>query len=257
MIEDPVSVEQSSGFRYSIDAVRAAMKRHRSNDSRRHAEGIITAPRIRVELDGKVVESRDFVYRSGPNLCYVVTPDTSRDETLRVFTNPDGAAEYVADTFTRLAQNSYDTATKVDSRVRSRGNRPAADGSELATTSQALTKGYHGLVGGYVDLYEHVGFTGAKWYFDVGWGTIRDFRKVYPTLWWHTNIDNKVSSVDVNIAYADGNIRENAYVILFEEPNLRGSQLWLWSGAAQIGPGMYDDLGVYGWNDVASSMRYY
>ena len=65
--------------------------------------------------------------------------------------------------------------------------------------------------------------------------------------------------MDTNVAYIDGNIPHIPYIILFEHIELKGQQLWLYNSIANgaEAPGLYPDLGVFGWNDVASSMRYY
>jgi len=203
-------------------------------------------PKMAVTLDDKKADPRDIAHHPFPHLIYVVTPETMDDETLRVYIRAEAAMEYIKDVQARHRKAEQPSENKV---LRS----PSA----LSTMSQGLTQGYYGTVGGYVTLHEHVNYGGAAWTFWADWGTIRDFRSVFCFLWWCQNIDNQVSSVDVNIDYIDPAIPQMAYVILFANPNLGGAQLWLWSGSAPGGPGLYPDLGIYGWNDVASSMRYF
>lgn len=120
-----------------------------------------------------------------------------------------------------------------------------------------MTMGLFGEVGGYVNLHEHVNFGGAQWTFWADWGTIRDFTRVYCWLWFCTNINDRVSSVDVNINYKDGTIPQQAFVVLFQDVQLGGASINLHSTTVTpAGPGMFDDLGLFGFNDLASSMRY-
>lgn len=204
--------------------------------SRRKKLGEIAPPAMSVLLDGKSVEPRQLVWHPCPTLQYVVTPDTMAEDTLRVFTQPAAAAEYVQDVQQRYAREK---------------GVPRAVASAPGGRRLRATQGYHGPVGGYIELFEHIDYGGSRWTFWADWGTQRDFRRVY----W--NINDRVSSADCYVDYIDGNVPYDAFVILFEHINLGGNQLWLWSGAAPGGPGKYPDLGSYGWNDLASSLRYY
>ena len=97
---------------------------------------------------------------------------------------------------------------------------------------------------------------GWGWTFLASWGSIYDFRYVFPP--FTTNINDRASSVNaINIYYADPSIPYFPYVILFEHINKGGAQLWLHPRGVPQGIGFHPRLSDFGWNDVASSMRYY
>jgi hypothetical protein len=230
-----------------VDELRARLGRMTMEQmSRRVPRGVRQPPQMAVTLDDKKAEPRDIAVHPFPNLIYVVTPDTMEENRLRVYVRPEAAMEYIKDVQARYKKPDEPTRTKV---LRS--------SSDLSSTSQALTQGYYGAVGGYITLHEHGDYAGAAWTFWADWGTIRDFRRVFCFLWWCQNINDRASSADVNVDYIDPAIPQMAYAILFENINLGGAQLWLWSGSAPGGPGLYPNLGIYGWNDVASSLRYF
>lgn len=230
-----------------VDELRARLGRMTMEQAaRRGPRGERQPPQMAVTLDDKKCEPREIANHPFSNLIYVVTPDTLNGDTLRVYVHPEAAMEYIRDAQTRHKKSDSPARTKL-----------ARSSSEITSTTQPLTQGYYGAVGGYVSLHEHIDYAGAAWTFWADWGTIRDFRSVFCFLFWCQNINDLASSADVNVEYLDGSIPYLPYVILFENINLSGAQLWLWSGAAPGGPGLYPDLGIYGWNDVASSMRYY
>ena len=73
-----------------------------------------------------------------------------------------------------------------------------------------------------------------------------------------SSINDKISSVNAsNLRYVDPAVTQSPFVILFEHINRGGAQLWLHSRGGPEGVGYYRNLGVFGWNDMASSMRYY
>ncbi|WP_189049895.1 hypothetical protein [Micromonospora sonchi] len=218
----------------------------------------IQPPQLPVRLDGRKVEPRDLTRHAAEPLRYVVSPDTFRDDELQVFRRAEAANEYVADVQRRFprtdaASRTLSAPTRTEGPTLTEGPKPNGDVGVMAT------KGYWGDVAGYVHLFEHSQYRGAKWDFRVDWGTQRDFRSVFCILWACSNISDKVSSVDTNVAYLDGNIPHIPYTILFEHIELKGQQLWLYNsiGNGAEAPGLYPDLGILGWNDVASSMRYY
>jgi hypothetical protein len=241
------AVTRNLAEKMPVDELRARLGRMTMEQAaRRSQRSERRPPQLATLLDDKKAEPREIATNPFPNLIYAVTPDTMSDNTLRVYTRPEAATEYLQDARRRFQKAEQPTR---ETTLRSP--------SESSVTRQALTQGYYGAVGGYVTLHEHVDYGGGAWTFWADWGTIRDFRSVFCFLWWCQNIDDRVSSADVNISYIDGTIPYLPYVILFENINLVGAQLWLWSGNAPGGPGLYPDLGIYGWNDVASSMRYY
>jgi hypothetical protein len=204
-------------------------------------------PQLPVLLDGRSVEPSDLAkYPSSP-LKYVVSPDTYKDGALRVFLRPEVADEYIADVRERFQRPQF-VAREV---------RPESEEVGRSATRIVPRRGYYGDVGGYVNLYEDINYGGSEWTFWARWGSQRDFRSVFCVLWWCSNISDRVSSVDTNISYLDGTIPHIPYTILFENINLGGQQLWLFNGMGTNGPGLYEDLGLFGWDDVASSMRYF
>jgi hypothetical protein len=131
---------------------------------------------------------------------------------------------------------------------------PDISDQEIGVESTALTAQV--TLGGYVNLHEHIDYGGATWAFYPSWGAIPDFRRVYPTLWWFTNINDRVSSIDVNVnADPPGTV---AWVILYRDINFGGDQLWTSSSYSYDdgGGGMRRNLVSIGWNDAASSLRY-
>ncbi|RKF24555.1 hypothetical protein [Micromonospora globbae] len=211
----------------------------------------IQPPQLPIRLDGRKVEPRNLARHAHEPLRYVVTPDTFRDGELQVFRRPEAANEYVADVQQRFTRASLGPRSRPAPPTQP-ARAPEAAGDY--TTNAGI--GYYGPVGGMVVLHEHWHYQGGKWQFNADWGSQRDFRSVFCFLWC-SNINDKVSSVDTNVSYIDGNIPYIPYTILFEHIELQGQQLWLYNGNGVDGPGLYPDLGVFGWNDVASSMRYY
>ena len=97
--------------------------------------------------------------------------------------------------------------------------------------------------GGYLDLYEHDWFGGCGWRFLESDFNIGDFTKYWGCgfLWWGwKNLNDITTSVD---CYTSG----RSVVVLAEHINLGGSWLWIPS------PSWITNLGIYGWNDIASS----
>lgn len=247
----------------TLDEARVALGRNAmARAARRQPPQELQPPQMPVLLDGKEVEPWDVAHHPAPVVQYVVSPDTYTEGVLQTFLRPEAAAEYIADVRERFQRERLN-APKFASSGALRDTNGSADAgkssqpSEIGTTRQALAPGYYGDVGGYVDLFEHVNYQGARWTFWADWGSQNDFRRVFCFLWWCTNMNDRVSSADLYINYLDPAIPYLPYVILFEHINKGGKQLWLWPGAAPDGPGLYNDLGLFGWNDIASSMRYY
>jgi hypothetical protein len=119
----------------------------------------------------------------------------------------------------------------------------------LVNESTQLSAGI--VLGGEVILYEDANRRGAAWKFYPSWGNIPDFTRVYPTLWWTTNINDRVSSIYTSIT---SNTSTPAWTILHEHINFEGSQFWI---EESYGLGFVEkDLDFWGWNDRASSMSY-
>lgn len=97
--------------------------------------------------------------------------------------------------------------------------------------------------GGYMDLYEDDSFGGCGWRFLERDFNIGNFTQYWGCgfLWWGwKNLNDTTTSVD---CYISG----NSVVVLAEHTYLGGSWLWI-PGRCWI-----PNLGVFGWNDVASS----
>jgi hypothetical protein len=126
----------------------------------------------------------------------------------------------------------------------------AKPGSRAAAAAERTT------LGGYVDLYEHKNFGGAKWTFWASWGPISNFTRVYPTLWWTSDINDLVSSMDANVnANPVGTV---AWSVLYEHIDFRGEQLWTSNREfypPDTGGGVRSYLGDI-WNDRASSLAH-
>lgn len=225
--------------------------------SRRKSSAELQPPRLPVLLDGRSVEPKHVAHHPAPVRYYITSPDTYREGVLHVFLRAEAAAEYLADVGQRSLKepNRPEAGPKPGpSRHTEEARLPAA--GTLRSRRAAPTQGYYGPVGGDVDLYEDIDFGGWAWTFLASWGSINDFRWVFPP--FYTNINDRVSSANViNIYYADPNVQELPYVILFEHINKGGAQLWLYPRGGPQGNGFYPNLGDFGWNDVASSMRYY
>ena len=220
---------------------------------RRHVE--LQPPSMSVMLDGKKVEPKQVAYHPSQSLNYIVSPVTYREGTLQVFARPEAAAEYLA-TVDRIMVDEPHLLKIPRDKDLGNDHRGVLRAAKLSVGRSALTAGYYGTVAGDVDLYEHDDFGGWGWTFLASWGSINDFRWVFPP--FYTNINDRVSAVNaINIYYADPNIPYLPYVILFEHINKGGAQLWLHPRGGPQGIGFYPRLGDLGWNDVASSMRYY
>jgi hypothetical protein len=94
---------------------------------------------------------------------------------------------------------------------------------------------------GSVVLYDNADFEWPRWFFTQSWGDIPNFTCVYPTLWWCTNINDRVRSIENNAL--------SNFTVFFEHVNFGGSQLW-------VTEGIVSDLSMIGWSDRISSMAY-
>jgi hypothetical protein len=190
-------------------------------------------PSINIMIDGVQTDPEKIKEFDGTPLYYVADDHTINDKVLNVFTSVNLKEKY----FSNIGQSTNNN-----------------NGIEMREHGPEL--------GGYVELSEHKDYGGARWFFDVRWGNIPKFSCVYPTLWWCTNINDKVSSVDTNVKKlhspfpghidpATGTVVPYPKTILYEHENYGGSQLTLINAV-----GLYPHLGNYGWNDRASSMSY-
>lgn len=190
-------------------------------------------PRRPIRLEGDRCQSRIVQRFDGHPLYWVLDKNALEGGEISVFTRPDTAKLF------------RDTLFMASEEILSNKN-------EISESGQVLTEGFMSggyFFGGYVDLYEHINYQGVRWTFWASWGNIPDFTKVFPTLWWTSNINDRVSSVDSNIkANPPGTL---PWTVLYEHINFEGSQLWIPNGL-----GLVDSLVDYGWNDIASSMSY-
>lgn len=189
-----------------------------------------------IRLNGERVAANQVQRFDGQPLYYVLDKDAHETGEVTIFTQARDAQQYAAVSFVDASptENTADVGV------------PLSGAPSLASVT----------LNGYVELFQHINYSGSAWTFYPSWGAIPDFSKVYPTLWWHTNIEDRVSSMDVNV-HADppGTV---AWVILYADRNFGGSQLWTSSHYSydDRGGGMRKDLGSIGWNDLASSLRY-
>jgi hypothetical protein len=179
---------------------------------------------VGVTLDGSKIDARRVALHPGP-LDFIV----GSDDGLHAFSAFEPFSEFVTATL-----DSVETSSRAVSPV---GQAAGGTGGTY----------------GNLKLYKDVNMRGAVWQFDAQWGAQLDFRHVFKVLWWDTNINDMVSSVDAG--GLNGLNQPSAFVCLCSDMNLAGSRLWCWSlHSGGRAPGYYEDLGKYGWNDVASSM---
>jgi hypothetical protein len=191
--------------------------------------------RHRILLDGESSPPSSVQRFDGQPLYYVLDRDARDGGKVKVFTRQEDLLEY-----TQAASMLPYGHAELNERI--------------GRSSQALTQDV--TFYGYVDLFEHIDYVGARWRFHPNWGAIPDFTRVYPTLWWSTNINDKVSSMDVNVkADPPGTI---AWVVLFDDINFGGNQLWTSDSESYDdgGGGLRRNFVNIGWNDIASSLAY-
>lgn len=189
-------------------------------------------PKRAIRLDGEIANPHVVQKFDGKPLYYVLDKTAFGGGEVSVFSTVEQAKQY-----RQLGEGSK----QAESSIKADGQAGLAPGT----------------TGGYVTLHEHIDYGGAAWTFWANWGSIPDFRKVFPVLWWTTNINDRVSSIDTNIvANPAGTI---VWTVLYQHINFQGSQLWISNADIQWfeeGPGLVRDLSIVGWNDVASSMSY-
>jgi hypothetical protein len=194
-------------------------------------------PRQMIRLDGDRCQPSIVQRFDGKPLYYILDRTAFESGEVSVFTRPEYAQQFRGGT------------------VKASENASSADKETRVVSSQALTSGVK--LGGYVVLHERINYGGAGWLFWASWGNIPDFRSVYPTLWWSTNINDRVSSVDTNIKANPVGVKP--WTVLYQHINFQGAQLWISNDDVQFfqeGPGLVRDLQLIGFNDVASSMSY-
>jgi hypothetical protein len=156
-----------------------------------------------------------------------------------------------------LGDTKPEDATEADSSIAVASGSKRANQSVASATTADVALAAGGTWYGYVDLFEHANYQGAQWSFYPEWGAIPDFRRVYPTAWWTTDINDRVSSVDVNIWF--GPPQRVAWVWLFSEVGYWGDGLATsssYSYPPETGAGMRANLADVGFNDRASSLMY-
>ncbi|WP_028045799.1 hypothetical protein [Cellulomonas sp. URHE0023] len=191
----------------------------------------VKVPQVDVELDGVKADPRKIALHPGP-LDYVVSRD---GETLHAFSSFEPYSEFLLDLVS-------DFPEELAAAKRAPAVNPAASS---------------GGAFGYMNLYADPNLRGSRWRFDTQWGAIPDFRRVFPVLWWYTNINDQVTSVDLSELSSINN--PSAFCVLCSDINMGGSRLSCWSlhvEADSPWPGSYPDLRRYGWDDIASSMFY-
>ena len=201
-----------------VDNSRSAITKLRSSldksmMARRRPPGELQPPRLDIELDGKRVDPRDVAFHPAYTIYYIVSQGTFTQGVLQTFLRPEAAKEYLASCRAERAGSDEDTNVRKVSAV---APPAASDG-----TVQTYANGYYGPVRGDLDLYDLTNYRGRTWWFNVSWGSINDFRYVYPP--FTTNINDRVSSAAViNVSYVDPTIPYTPYVILFEHINKGG-----------------------------------
>lgn len=197
-----------------------------TQDAPKKEQLVHEVPKVPTKIDGVQVEPQKVKDYDGKPLYYVVDPGKDagqEDDTLQVFSNEKKAREHARKT------------------AASRG-RPAEAASDASAQSFCPVP----LGSGRDQLYEHPCFGGKT--VDFGHDeNVPDFRRVKCFLWVCTNYNDKASSIVIPIRLGETQTR---YAILHEHINYGGSQLWIPRGF------VYDDLGVYGWNDRASSLSH-
>jgi hypothetical protein len=188
-------------------------------------------PRKGIRLDSERTEPSTVLRLTDRPLHYVIDKESTERDEVAIFTRLEDAQAHAGATLAR-------------------GPGGSSDESALASSSQVTFSGY-------VELFEHINYQGANWTFWTNWGPIPDFTRVYPTLWWSTNINDRVSSINVDVA-ADppGTI---AWAVLFTDIFFGGDSLWTsssYSYPPETGGGMRANLVDVGWNDRASSLAY-
>jgi hypothetical protein len=187
-------------------------------------------PKRSIRLDGEIAKPRAVQAFDGMPLYYILDKAAFGGGEIAVFSTADQAGQY---------------RERSSNKVELSDHRAAQVNLDAANT------------GGYVTLHENADYGGASWTFWARWGNIPDFRKVFPVLWWTTNINDRVSSVDTNIVANPAGTK--VWTVLYQHINFEGSQLWISNDDLQWfeeGPGLVRDLGILGWNDIASSMSY-
>ncbi|MEO5797350.1 MAG: hypothetical protein ABIP34_21200 [Rhodoferax sp.] len=199
-------------------------------------------PSMPVLLNGKRAAPESVKDFDGKPLYYLLDERAYDGDSLQIFTDATKAAKAVAD----RPKNSKTPAAAKD---------VAARGISLGTGSSSQQIG-QALIGA-VLLFENAQFGGAQWSFSAGTtgyengdGTIPNFLQVYPTLWWWTNINDRVSSVS-NLCVVRAYLRpRTSFAVLHQHINFGGAQLWVPERQS------FPDLKQFGWDNTASSMSY-
>lgn len=204
-------------------------------------------PSIRLLLDGKRAAPEAVKDFDGKPLYYILDEIAQNGDSLQVFSDQIKAMKHLAE----LSKGEQTSGSAKANKARTINLNTGSTRQEIADA-----------IGGAVFLWEHINFSGNQWRFGVGTtsgtnfghspgdGNIPDFRRVFPTLWWSQNINDKVSSV-WNASEVWAYLRpRKSYAILHQHVNFQGSQLWVPQRAS------FPDLRQYGWNDVASSLSY-
>jgi hypothetical protein len=172
-------------------------------------------PTVPIILDDQEVEAEALEKYDQKSLIYVLDKSSFEKGVIRIFTDAEKARQY------RQAVEAQE-----------RGSLLKRD----TTTSSARVASES------VILYEESVYRGNGWTFHLGSTDIRNFRRVYPTLWWTHDIDNKISSLCNYFPYH--------WVVLYDLPFYGGAQFWVYPNEC------IPYLSTYGWNDRASSMGY-
>jgi hypothetical protein len=203
----------------------AASRTVRSKPSRQNVR--LGIPQVDTTLDGEPIDPRQLVLHPGP-LDFVVSEEAGGP--LRAFSR----FEPFADHMTSLVDGS-----------------PQSRADARTVPQPALSNGVYG----YLNLFRDANYGGTRWTFQADWGPINDFRRVFCVLWWCQDINDRISSAQLEVSSLT---QPAAWVVLCSDINLGGNRMWLSSVHAEHtdAPGYYPDLGMYGWSDVASSMFY-
>jgi hypothetical protein len=212
-----------------------SVRRQQPTGEYQRPKSVHKIPVNNVRLDGALCPPEAVQQYEGQPLCIVLDENAQRAGEAAIFTSVEDAAEQTGAILPTL----------------STGEAAAPNRTQLANFSG---RAFFGMV----DLFEDTNFAGRQWTFYTEWGAIPDFRRVYPTLWWATNIDNMVSSMDVNVSVAAG-LGRHAFVALCSDVGYAGSQIWISSSFSyppDTGGGQVSDLGRWGFSDTASSLYY-
>jgi hypothetical protein len=232
----------------------------RAAESRRPSK-IHKIPRRPIQIDGERCAPERVLRFNGRPLHWVLDVDAYEGRELSVFSQAEYASEFRKSAASALLKRFTDNKPTAPPE-----SSNAPDYGAMAQGALPIDGGGH--LWGEVILYEHADFLGSSWGFSADWGSIPNFLQVYPTAWWSTDINDRVSSVRNDLeatgatGLSDGKI---PWVILYQDINYGGSTLSIpggkyasrWNAQGGLDPtfGEEPNLGSF-WNDLASSLSY-